>query len=431
MADINDELAAIEAASAQAMLTAPAAPAAPVITQPDPTPGSVVTVEVPLGQPTPPAPQPQPAPQPEPTPQPQPQPAPEPNPQPAPQPEPAPGTAPAPEGVVIPDKTPRRVYTHPGMSDENKLLLSLIDANPGLSLDAIMAAASAQLGKPVMQTQTPQPAPQPEPGQPTPVAPQQPTAPAVLTYEAAETRLEQIETSLANLDPVINAEEWKALTIEQNKLARQMPRLAIEAQQQQQIVAAQEDQIIAAVRAEVSQNYPAITPQVIDTIFDPSKPLSAITDPFAQAVAVRMRQDMATNSPLLDAPDYEALVVAAVAQQHGVMPTRRPQATSPQAAPNPPAAPAPQGQQPQTPAGQQPLQVMPAVPGTQHTSADRVTTVPPNPQANLQVEYQQAVAANDFAAIERLSGLMAAGGNAPAIAMPAQIIGISYSGAAA
>jgi hypothetical protein len=317
------------------------------------------------------------------------------------------------------------------MSDENKLILSLIDANPNLSLDAIVAAANAQLGKPVVQTQAPQPAPQPEPGQQAPVAPQQPTAPAVLTYQAADARMEEIEVTLANLDPVINAEEWKALTIEQNKLARQMPRLAIEAQQQQQAVAAEDDQIIAATRAEVSQNYPAITPQVFNTIFDHSKPLSAITDPFAQAVAVRMRQDLVTNSPLLHAPDYEALVVAAVAQQHGVMPTRRPQATSPQAAPTPTAAPAPQGQQPQTPAGQQPLQVMPAVPGTQHTSADRVTTVPPNPQANLQVEYQQAVAANDFAAIERLSGLMAAGGNAPAIAMPAQIIGISYSGAAA
>jgi len=438
MSDLLAELAAIEAASAVDMTTAP--PAAPVH-MPEGIPGSTVNVTIGLdGAPissqatsegpiidrqlqaypdyVPPTEQPQP--QPAPTAPPQVQTA------------PAPATAPAPETpeVRIPEAPVRRVYAHPGMTDENKLLLGLIDANPGLSMDAIMAAANAQLGRtPTAQTpQSPLPTTANN-GQPLPTS--EPP-----TFNTVTSRLDEIDAALENLDPVVDANEWKKLTLEHNKLNRQLPALQVQHAQQQQTADQQIDALITETRNSVSQAYPQITPAVFEIIEDPSKPLSLIADPFAQAFAARYRQDQAAQSPLLEAADYESLVAASIAQQHGVLPAHlagrqpAPVATLPGAqAPAPTAAPVQRPAQPTMPQqpGLAPVAVMPSISGQQHTSADRVTTQPVNPLANVQVEYQQALAAGDFEAVERLSAVMATGGQAPQQAYPGGILGISYS----
>ena len=433
MSDLLAELAAMEQSSAAAMTTAPAA--APVH-MPEPVPGTTVNVTLALDgsllsttesqtsttdlQPYPeyvppvaPA-----APVPEvPT-------APAPEVPAAPVPNSEPGTENREPPVHIPDSTPRRVYTHAGMTPENKLLLGLIDANPGLGMDAILAAANTQLGRTTTQTPAPQAQPNSEPRTEHRELP---------SFDAVNTRLDEIGAQLETLDPVVDANEWKKLNLEHNKLTRQLPTLQIQQAQQQLTEDQQTDAFIAQTRSEVSQSYPQITPAVFAIIEDPQQPLSAITDPFAQAFAARYRQDQASGSPLLSAPDYESLVASSIAQQHGILPASRqpaPVATSPGAqAPAPTAAPA---QRPAQPTMQQPglapVAAMPAISGTQHTSADRVTTQPANPLANVQLEYQQAVAANDFEGMERLSGIMASGGNQPQKAYPGGIIGISYSG---
>jgi hypothetical protein len=416
MPDLLDELAALEASTASAMTTLPSAEP---VHMPEPVPGTTTNVTLGFdGQPLPAT-----GPQTHDTSlQPYPdftQPAPvAPA---APEPEPA---APANE-VHIPDKTPRRVYTHPGMTDENKLLLGLIDANPGLSMDAIMAAANAQLGRtapalPVSQS----------PAQPSPSLPSESPS-----FDTVTSRLDEIDAALEDLDPVVDANEWKKLTLEHNKLNRQLPALQVQQVQQQQTADQQIDAVITETRNSVSTAYPQITPEVFAIIEDPSQPLSLIADPFAQAFAARYRQDQAADSPLLNAADYESIVASLVAQQHGILPAHlagrqpAPVATSPGAqAPASTAAPV---QRPAQPTMQQPglapVAAMPAISGAQHTSADRVTTQPANPLANVQLEYQQAVAAGDFEGMERLSGIMASGGHQPQAAYPGGILGISYS----
>jgi hypothetical protein len=332
-----------------------------------------------------------------------------------------PGAPAAPE-VVVPTETPRRVYAHPGMTEDNKLLLKLIDANPGLSLEAITAAASVQLGRPIAAPATQPSAPPAAPGDSAtpPPAPTEQTP----TVDTVNARLDDIDAELATLDPVMDADRWKTLSIEASRLSRQLPLLIATKQQRQIEQQTLADQAIVAAQTQVAERYPQINGQVFDTAYDLTKPISGIVDPFAQAVAARIRRDVASNSPLLDAPDYELLVTAALAQEHGIAPTTR-KATPPvqpaTAAPHAQTAPAAPRQ-----AGPAPLTVMPAVPGSQHTSADRVTTTPANPQADLNAQYQQAGAADDFAAIERLSGQMAAGPQAQ-FAMPPQIIGISVT----
>lgn len=429
MSDFLDELAQIEASTASAMATLPSAEP---VHMPEPVPGTTTNVTLGLdGQPLAPT-----GPQTHDTSlQPYPdftQPAPAaPEPAPAAPVNPEPGTENREQSVQIPGKTPRRVYTHPGMTDENKLLLGLIDANPGLSMDAIMAAANAQLGR--TTTQTPSAAPQPPAPTPsTPVAAQP-------TFETVNSRLDEIATALETLDPVVDANEWKQLDLEHKRLTRQLPALQVQQVQQQQTVDQQIDALITETRNSVSTAYPQITPAVFAIIEDPSKPLSLIADPFAQAFAARYRQDQAADSPLLNAADYESLVAAAVAQQHGILPAHlagrqpAPVATSPGVtAPAPAAAPVQRpAPQPQQQPGLAPVAAMPAISGALHTNADRVTTQPVNPLANIQAEYQQATAAGDFEAIERLSGLMASGGQAPQApqaAYPGGILGISYSG---
>lgn len=428
MPDLLDELAALEASTASAMTTLPSAEP---VHMPEPVPGTTTNVTIGFdGQPLPPT-----GPQTHDTslqPYPdftQPAPAAPTAPEPAPVAEAPVNPAPETPEVQIPDRTPRRVYTHPGMTDENKLLLGLIDANPGLSMDAIMAAANAQLGR--TTTQTPSAAPQP-PAQPSPSTPvaDQPT------FETVNSRLDEIATALETLDPVVDANEWKQLDLEHKRLTRQLPALQVQQVQQQQTVDQQIDALITETRNSVSTAYPQITPAVFAIIEDPSKPLSLIADPFAQAFAARYRQDQAADSPLLNAADYESLVAAAVAQQHGILPAHlagrqpAPVATSPGVtAPAPAAAPVQRpAPQPQQQPGLAPVAAMPAISGALHTNADRVTTQPVNPLANVQLEYQQAVAAENFEAMERLSGLMASGGQAPQPAYPGGILGISYSG---
>ncbi len=424
MPDLLDELAALEASTASAMTTLPSAEP---VHMPEPVPGTTTNVTLGFdGQPLP-ATGPQThdtslQPYPDFT---QPSPvapaAPEPTPV-----NPEPGTENREQSVQIPDKTPRRVYTHPGMTDENKLLLGLIDANPGLSMDAIMAAANAQLGRTTPQTPAAPSAPNSEPR----TANSEPAS-----FDTVTSRLDDIDAALENLDPVVDANEWKRLTLEHNKLNRQLPALQVQQVQQQQTVDQQIDAVITETRNSVSAAYPQITPAVFAIIEDPSQPLSLIADPFAQAFAARYRQDQAADSPLLNAADYEALVAAAVAQQHGILPAHlagrqpAPVATSPGVtAPAHTAAPLQRTAQPtmQQP-GLAPVAAMPAISGAQHTSADRVTTQPANPLANVQLEYQQAAAAGDFEALERLSGIMASGGHQPQAAYPGGILGISYS----
>jgi len=340
-------------------------------------------------------------------------------------------TAPEAPEVRIPDAPVRRVYAHPGMTDENKLLLGLIDANPGLSMDAIMAAANTQLGRTTIQTSQNPPSTTVNGAQP----PQPPSTSDVPTFDTVTSRLDEIDSALQDLDPVVDANEWKKLTLEHNKLNRQLPALQVQQVQQQQTADQQIDALITETRNSVSQAYPTISPEVFSIIEDPSKPLSLIADPFAQAFAARYRQDQAAQSPLLEAADYESLVAASIAQQHGVLPAHlagrqtAPVATLPGAqAPAPTAAPMQRPAQPniQQP-GLAPVYVMPSISGQQHTSADRVTTQPVNPLANVQAEYQQAVAAGDFEAIERISAVMATGGHQPQAAYPGGILGISYS----
>jgi hypothetical protein len=339
---------------------------------------------------------------------------------------PAAPTAPESPEVRIPDAPVRRVYAHPGMTDENKLLLGLIDANPGLSMDAIMAAANTQLGRTAPALPVAQSPAQPSPSLPVSESP---------SFDTVTSRLDEIDAALQDLDPVVDANEWKKLTLEHNKLNRQLPALQVQQVQQQQTADQQIDALITETRNSVSQAYPTISPEVFSIIEDPSKPLSLIADPFAQAFAARYRQDQAAQSPLLEAADYESLVAASIAQQHGVLPAHlagrqtAPVATLPGAqAPAPTAAPV---QRPAQPTMQQPglvpVTTMPSISGQQYTSPDRVTTQPVNPLANVQVEYQQALAASDFEAIERLSAVMATGGQAPQAAYPGGILGISYS----
>jgi hypothetical protein len=416
MSDLLADLAAIEAASAVDMTTAP--PAVPVH-MPEGVPGSEVNVTIGLdGAPittgegntvdrpmqpyqdyVPPVADPAHA-----------------------APEPAPTAAPE---VRIPEGPVRRVYAHPGMTNENKLLLGLIDANPGLSMDAIMAAASAQLGR-----QSPS-----LPVSPTPTATtQEPRTEnrELPTFDTVTSRLDEIDAELENLDPVVDANEWKKLTLEHNKLNRQLPALQVQQAQQQQTADQQIDAVITETRNSVTAAYPQITPAVFEIIEDPSKPLSLIADPFAQAFAVRFRQDQAAQSPLLEAADYESLVAASIAQQYGVLPTNRQQAPvapapGAQQAPAPAAAHAQRpAHQPQQQPGLAPVAAMPAISGALHTNADRVTTQPVNPLANVQAEYQEALASGNYEAIERLSAVMATGGQAPQQAYAG--LNISYSG---
>lgn len=401
MSDFLDDLAAIEASSASSMSTLPAV--APVH-MPEPVPGSTTNVTLGFDG----------------------------HPLPVSAPEPADGTLqpyptyeqPAPAApdlaVHIPDKTPRRVYAHEGMLDENKLLLGLIDANPGLSMDAIYAAANTQLGR---SHQLPPATTVDEPTQ------TQETFEAPSSAEI-ETRLDEIHATLKELDNVVDADQWKMLTLEHNKLSREAPLIRLAEQQakkdEEHQIAIQKlqeakdiDATILESRAEAARDYPQLSADIWDKIYDPSVPLSAITDPFAQAYAAQARRDQATGAPAMNLPNYEQITAALVAQQLGIRPVARA---------SQPAAPMQRTAQPtmQHP-GHVPVAAMQAISGQQHTSADRVTTQPANPLANLHAEYQQATAAGDYEAIERLSGIMASGGVQPQAAYPGGILGISYS----
>ena len=424
MPDLLDELAALEASTASAMTTLPSAEP---VHMPEPVPGTTTNVTLGFdGQPLPPT-----GPQTHDTSL---QPYPEYTPPAPPEPAPVAPAAEAPQApeaptIVVPEDPARlrRIYAHDGHTDldNKKLLMGLIDSNPGLTAQAILAAANTQFG--IVQPQTLPVSP--SPAQPSPSLPEAPT------FDTVNSRLDAIDAEFTNLDPVVDANRWKELTLEHNKLTRQLPALQVQQVQQQQTVDQQIDALITETRSSVTQAYPQITPAVFEIIEDPSQPLSLIADPFAQAFAARYRQDQAADSPLLNAADYEALVAAAVAQQHGILPAHlagrqpAPVATSPGVtAPAPTAAPV---QRPAQPTMQQPglapVAAMPAISGAQHTSADRVTTQPANPLANVQLEYQQAAAAGDFEALERLSGIMASGGHQPQAAYPGGILGISYS----
>ena len=404
MSDFLDDLAAIEASSASSMSTLPAV--APVH-MPEPVPGSTTNVTLGFDG----------------------------HPLPVSAPEPADGTLqpyptyeqPAPVApdlaVHIPDKTPRRVYAHEGMLDENKLMLGLIDANPGLSMDAIYAAANTQLGRSTPQAPVAPTTPNSEPA-PTTVA-AEPQG-ELLTVEATKARLAQIKGELKNLSSVIDEEEFNALQNERADLLEELPFIVQAEEDAKHLNAIQKlqeaediDATIRESRAEAARDYPQLSADIWDKIYDPSVPLSAITDPFAQAYAAQARRDQATSAPAMDLPNYEQITAALVAQQLGIRPVARASQT---------AAPMQRTAQPtmQHP-GHVPVAAMQAISGQQHTSADRVTTQPANPLANLQAEYQQATAAGDYEAIERLSGIMASGGVQPQAAYPGGILGISYS----
>ena len=398
--DPLDEFAALEASSAAAIPTAPVS--VPTEFLPEPEPGTTVNITV--------------------------------NPFEAPTPAPVLQEAPAPVQVQqpvqpvepqvvtdIPDKLQRRIYLHEGISDEQRLVAQLIGANPGLDMNAIMAAANAAMGR------TPAAAPQPvAPAQveatPTVLAAEQQTT--TITVDGAKTRLAQIKAELKNLDSVVDSQQFNALQDERSDLLEQLPFMVQEqqtAQQQRSIQEAQEaeqiDAFIAQSRADTARDYPQLSADIWDKIQDPSVPLTAISDPFAQAYAAQVRQDQATNAPTMQLPNYEQIAAALVAQQLGVLPVARAQQ---------PAAPARVVQQPApAPTGYQPQVVMPAISGQQHTSADRVSTQPTNPLANIQAELQQAVAAENYDEIERLNGLMA-GGPAPQTRGPS--FSISYAG---
>lgn len=384
--DPLDEFAALEASSAAAIPTAPVS--VPTEFLPEPEPGTTVNITI--------------------------------NPFEAPAPAPVLQEAPAPVQVQqpaqpvepqvvtdIPDKLLRRIYLHEGISDEQRLVAQLIGANPGLDMNAIMAAANAAMGR--------------TPAAPQPVAPTQvEAAPTVvdaepqgelLTVEATKARLAQIKAELKNLSSVVDEAQFNALQEERSDLLEQLPFMVQSQEMAKQQRAVQEveeanqiDAFIAQSRADAARDYPQLSADIWDKIQDPSVPLTAITDPFAQAYAAQVRQDQATNAPTMQLPNYEQITAALVAQQLGVLPVARA---------SQPAAPARVVQQPApAPTGYQPQVVMPAISGQQHTSADRVTTQPANPLANIQAELQQAVAAENYDEIERLNGLMA-GGPAP------------------
>jgi hypothetical protein len=397
--DPLDEFAALEASSAAAIPTAPVS--VPTEFLPEPEPGTTVNITV--------------------------------NPFESPAQAPVQQEAPAPVQVQqpvqpvepqvvtdIPDKLQRRIYLHEGISDEQRLVAQLIGANPGLDMNAIMAAANAAMGRAPV---APQPvAPAQVEASPTVVAAEQQTT--TITVDGAKTRLAQIKAELKNLDSVVDSQQFNALQDERSDLLEQLPFMVQEqqtAQQQRSIQEAQEaeqiDAFIAQSRADTARDYPQLSADIWDKIQDPSVPLTAISDPFAQAYAAQVRQDQATNAPTMQLPNYEQITAALVAQQLGVLPVARAQQ---------PAAPARVVQQPApAPTGYQPQVVMPAISGQQHTSADRVTTQPTNPLANIQAELQQAVAAENYDEIERLNGLMA-GGPAPQTRGPS--FSISYAG---
>jgi hypothetical protein len=233
----------------------------------------------------------------------------------------------------------------------------------------------------------------------------------LLTVEATKARLAQIKAELKNLSSVVDEAQFNALQEERSDLLEQLPFMVQSqetAKQQRAIQEVEEanqiDAFIAQSRADAARDYPQLSADIWDKIQDPSVPLTAITDPFAQAYAAQVRQDQATNAPTMQLPNYEQITAALVAQQLGVLPVARA---------SQPAAPARVVQQPApAPTGYQPQVVMPAISGQQHTSADRVTTQPANPLANIQADLQQAIAAENYDEIERLNGLMA-GGPAP------------------
>lgn len=427
--DINDEFAALEASSLAALATAPAA--APSSLQQDPVPGTVAEVTVDLNNPLGNAPQlPTPAPAPAPTPAPVAPAAPvaAPAPSAAPvspatatpgeaSPQPAPTTAQPPQEPVVPEEIERRYYMR-GLSPEQQLAVAIMANNRDLSPLEAAQIAQQRLGQPAPLPPAPAPAPVAPPSEPAaPAAPQ-------ITYDSVNTRLDAITTELQALDPVLDSERWKELTLEERSLTRQLPSLLLQEN-------ARASQDAAAAQAAIDQQIEASRAIAYDRFPDLKDPSSKLAQTYNAAFAHLVE----TDHPLTAAPNFEEVLAYQVAGDLGILP--RTTLAAPAAVASPPAAaPAPGTASPQAPApaspGHTPLTAMPAMSGTASTSADRVTTAPaPNPMDSLTAEYNQAVQAGDFSAMERLSGLMVTSAQPPAQSGMAPAFSISISGAAA
>lgn len=402
------ELAALEASSATASTAVPPAAPVPGQFQADPPPGGVVDVTVDLNNPIPQTQQaPVPAPQPAPIPavpaqlfeNPTPPPAPAPVQAPAPTPEP-PAPAPQPPAPNIPEDIERRYYMR-GLTEAQQLTVAIMANNRDLTPLEAAQLAQQRLG---MGT---------APAAPPSLLPAEPAAPAapVITAETVNAQLDTIESELQTLDPVLDSARWKELQLESTRLSRQLPSLLLHDQQQQQAALQQEaltaDQTIAHYRAQAEALYPS---------------LSDAASPVTQAYRAEYSRLVASDDPMSRLPNFEVLLATQVASSLGILPhsTHAPAPAAPAPAPAPSPAPGPA-----------PVVGMPAISGQQSTSADRVMHAPAaNPAADLNAQYQQAVAADDFAAMERLSGLAAAGTITPPSAQPGGY-SISISGAAA
>jgi hypothetical protein len=421
--DINDEFAALEATSLAALATAPAA--APSSLQQDPVPGTVAEVTVDLNNPLGNAPQ---LPTPPAAPTPVAPAAPVPAPAPAP---PAPAQPPLNAGEaspqppqttanpppVVPEEIERRYYMR-GLSPEQQLAVAIMANNRDLSPVEAAQIAQQRLG---------QPAQLPPVAAPAPVAPAaEPAAPAQpqITYDTVNTRLDAITSELQALDPVLDSERWKELTLEERSLNRQLPVLLLQEN-------ARASQDAATAQVAIDQQIEASKAIAYDRFPDLKNPSS----PLAQAYNAAFAHLVETDHPLTAAPNFEEVLAYQVAGDLGILP--RTTLAAPAAVASPPAAaPAPGTASPQAPApaspGHTPLTAMPAMSGTASTSADRVTTAPaPNPMDSLNAEYNQAVQAGDFSAMERLSGLMVTSAQPPAQSGMAPAFSISISGAAA
>lgn len=407
MSDIIDELAALERSSAEGITAAPVHDPAVQI-QPDPTPGGTVESVIDLngnpirpaaapapvtinldtnGQPIPQDPAAPPAPAAPTVAQPPATPA---------TPAPAPTeSAPAPAAPVVPEVIDRRYYTK-HLPEQTQMLMAVASANPGLSPSEVANIVNARLGLPTA------PAAPAAPADPAPAEPAD--KPAELTLQTAQERVNAIATEIAEIDPVLDSKRYAELTAEAMRLNSQIPVLA---QQHQQQAAQQQDSIeatIAANWAQATNSYPALADRA---------------SPLRQAYDQQMAAFEQSNHPLFSAPDAEILVAQMVAGRLGIAPA--PIQSAPAAAsvpgqqptaPQHPAAPqpaAPAVQQQHAP-GQAPVTVMPSVPGSVHSSADRVTTVPADPNVALDAQYQQAVAAGDYAAMEAIDALRQTGG---------------------
>jgi hypothetical protein len=258
------------------------------------------------------------------------------------------------------------------------LAFQIRKSNPNMHMRDALSQAEKQLGL------APAPAAAPAPG-PAPTPPADPVA-------DIDTQIATLETQLGELNPALDADEYRRVNIEIHKLGRQ----------QAAIIARQEAQGLFQHQQEVAQEL-SDAEQQFNEVAGVFEDLSDSKTEFAQRFAQLHNANVKSNSSTLEDENYERNLAAQVAGEfilQGKTFKVKGAATPPAQAPTNPTgttpaapAPAPTASTAPAPAGMAPLT------GTPPTSEHRVIVQSADPVVAAQQQIQSAARAGDNDAV--------------------------------